>query len=204
MRNIRNDGEHDDNQVVAWMRDADPVSDLAPLPSWQLERLKETAMTTPTTTPAPVKSRRRLITVAGISAAAAAAIIGGVLIAGPNTTPGGGAVTALSVPDAGGPAAMCAEVTPQALESSTLAFRGTVTSIRDGLVTFRVDEVFTGDLEQAVTVPQGDPDTQVDGAAPVFQDGTTYLVSTTDDVIRTCGQTGEETAALDTLYSQAF
>lgn len=204
MTYTRNDDEYDDNQVVAWMRDADPVSDLPPLPKWQLEHLKETAMTTPATTPAPVKSRRRFIAIAGISAAAAAAIIGGVVIAGPNATTGGGAVTALSAPDAGGPAAMCAEVTPEALASSTLAFRGTVTSISDGLVTFRVDDVFTGDLEQTVTIPQGDPDSQVDGAAPVFQDGTTYLVSTTDDVIRTCGLTGEDTAALDTLYSQAF
>jgi len=195
--------EHDDNQVIAWMRDADPVSDLTPLPAWQLERLKETAMTpTTSTTPAPARNRRRLFAVAGISAAAAAAIIGGVVLTGPGST--GGGVTALSAPAAGGPTAMCAEATPEALSSSTLAFRGTVTSTDDGLVTFRVDDVFTGDVEQTVTVPQGDSDVPVDGAAPVFKDGVTYLVSTTEDFIKSCGLTGEDSPELSSLYDQAF
>ncbi|NII52161.1 hypothetical protein [Frigoribacterium endophyticum] len=202
MTNNRHHDEHDDNQVIAWMRDADPVSDLTPLPAWQLERLKETAMTTTTTTPAPARNRRRLFAVAGISAAAAAAIIGGVVLTGPGST--GGGVTALSAPAAGGPAAMCAEVTPEALASSTLAFRGTVTSTADGLVTFRVDDVFTGDVEQTVTVSQGDSDVPVDGAAPVFEDGGTYLVSTTENVIQSCGLTGEDSPELSSLYDQAF
>jgi hypothetical protein len=201
MTSNRHHDEHDDNQVIAWMRDADPVSDLTPLPAWQLERLKETAMT-PTTTAAPARSRRRLVAVVGISAAAAAAIIGGVVLAGPGS-PGGG-VTALSAPAAGGPAAMCAEVTPEGLASSTLAFRGTVTSTADGLVTFRVDDVFTGDVEQTVTVPQGDSDMPVDGAAPVFEDGVTYLVSTTENTIQSCGLTGEDSPELSSLYDQAF
>lgn len=200
MTNNRHQDEHDDNQVIAWMRNADPVSDLAPLPAWQLERLKETAMTT--TTPAPVRNRRRLVAVTGISVAAAAAIIGGVFLAGPSTPRDG--VTALTAPAAGGPAAMCAEVTPEALTSSTLAFRGTVTSTDDGLVTFRVDDVFTGDVEKTVTVPQGDSDVPVDGAAPVFEDGVTYLVSTTGDVIQSCGFTGEDSPELSSLYDQAF
>lgn len=195
--------ECDDNQAVAWMRPADPASDVSPLPAWQLERLKENAMNTTQTT-APTRSRRRLIAVAGVSAAAAAAaaaIIAGVVITGPSA---GGGVTALNAPSAGGPAAACVVPSAEGLASSTLAFRGTVTSIADSTVTFRVDDVFTGDADQTVTVPQGDPNAQIDGAAPVFEDGTTYLVSTTDDIIRSCGLTGADSSELNTLYEAAF
>lgn len=200
----RHDDEHDDG-ALAWLRDADPASGLSPLPEWQLERLKETAVSKPSSTvPArPSRSRRRTLAVAGVGALAAAAIVGGVLVAAPGGG-GDGAVTALAAPPAGGPAAMCAEPTSEALASSTLAFRGTVTSISDGLVTFRVDDVYVGDVEQTVTVPQGDAEAVVDGAAPVFDDGTTYLVSTTDDVIRSCGLTGVDGPELAELYDQAF
>ncbi|MFJ4295608.1 hypothetical protein [Curtobacterium sp. NPDC089689] len=204
MTNNRHDtDEAGDNQVLAWMREADPTSALSPLSAPQLERLKQTATTTTSSIAPPrARSRRRFFAIACIPIAATAAVIGGVSLVGPSSTSGG--VTALSAPAAGGPAAICAKVTPEALATSTLAFRGTVTSTADGLVTFRVDDVFSGNAEKTVTVPQGDPKAQVDGAAPVFKDGTTYLVAATKNVIRSCGLSGEDTPELDALYDRAF
>lgn len=186
------------DDVDRWLKAADPASHLTPLLPWQLHHLKEIAMTSPTTT---TTQRRRRVLGLATSGAVAAAIVGGIVI---TSTAGGGSVTALTAPPAGGPAAMCAEVTPEGLASSTLAFRGTVTGISDGIVALTVNDTFTGDVEDSVTLPQGDVNSQLDGAAPVFEDGQTYLVAAADDIVRSCGLTGTDSPALTAVYDQAF
>ncbi|RII94448.1 hypothetical protein DZF95_03940 [Clavibacter michiganensis] len=192
--------EPDDQDAMAWLRRADPASDLTPLPAWQLERLKETAMNAPTCT-LPAPARPRTFAFAGAGTLAAAAIVGGIVVAAPGSR---AAVTTLAVTPAGGPAAACAPVTAEALATSTLAFRATVTSVTDQVATLEVDDVFTGDVGDTVTIPQGDETQPIDGAAPVFEVGTSYLVSTMGDMVNTCGLTAIDSAALETLYEQAF
>ncbi|MBD8729303.1 hypothetical protein [Frigoribacterium sp. CFBP 13707] len=194
------------------MRSADPASSLAPLPARQLAHLTETTMSTAPRTPARTapgrsaaaparrRSRRLLAGVAG-GVLVAAAVVGVLVATGPGS---GGRVTTLTAPPAGGPGAMCAVPTAEVLATSTTAFRGTVVAVDGGTATLRVDDVFAGDPGDAVEVPQGDPDDQVDGAAPVFTEGGAWLVAASAGVVSSCGLTGPDSPELAALYDQAF
>ncbi|QNE44266.1 hypothetical protein F1C15_11005 [Frigoribacterium sp. NBH87] len=194
------------------MRSADPASSLAPLPARQLADLTETTMSTAPRTPArtapgrsaaaPARRRsRRLLAGAAGGVLVAAAVVGVLVATGPGA---GGRVTTLTAPPAGGPGAMCAVPTAEVLATSTTAFRGTVVAVDGGTATLRVDDVFAGDPGDAVEVPQGDPDDQVDGAAPVFTEGGAWLVAASAGVVSSCGLTGPDSPELAALYDQAF
>ena len=198
------------------MRSADPASSLAPLPARQLAHLTETTMSTAPRTPArtapgrsaagrsaaPTRRRsRRLLAGAAGGVLVAAAVVGVLVATGPGA---GGRVTTLTAPPAGGPGAMCAVPTAEVLATSTTAFRGTVVAVDGGTATLRVDDVFAGDPGDAVEVPQGDPDDQVDGAAPVFTEGGAWLVAASAGVVSSCGLTGPDSPELAALYDQAF
>jgi hypothetical protein len=193
----------DDGDLEQLLHAADPASSLPTLPLWQLERLKETAVTPTTYATRTSHRRRNLFASLCAGGLAAAAIAGGVLLTAPAADTGGG-VTALTVPSSTAPAGMCAEPSADALASSTLAFRGMVTSIADGTVTLAVTDSYAGTVDKTVTVPQGEPDAQVDGASPVFTNGHSYLVATTGKVVRSCGLTGPDSASLAKLYADAF
>jgi hypothetical protein len=209
--------EHDEHGADdLLMRSADPASSLAPLPARQLAHLTETTMSTAPRTPArtapgrsapgrsaaPTRRRsRRLLAGAAGGVLVAAAVVGVLVATGPGA---GGRVTTLTAPPAGGPGAMCAVPTAEVLATSTTAFRGTVVAVDGGTATLRVDDVFAGDPGDAVEVPQGDPDDQVDGAAPVFTEGGAWLVAASAGVVSSCGLTGPDSPELAALYDQAF
>jgi hypothetical protein len=198
------------DDVDRLLRAADPAAGLSPLAPWQIEQLKETAMSTPpavkvasdanaTVTP----RRRRTLALAGAGVVAAAAIAGGTVAFGRGGTEPS---TRLAAPAPAGASAMCFAPTAAALDAAVIAFRGTVTQVDAGIVTLRVDHRFRGDVHDTVTVPQSDPENAVDVevGAPNFRTGTTYLIAADAHTILTCGLTGADDPELRALYNQAF
>lgn len=182
--------------LVRALHSADPAKDLPALAAWQIHAMKETAMTT-TANPEAQKKRRALTAIVGASAVAVALIAVGVVLSQP------AGVTNLQA----GPAIAAKCIAPDAetlKDSATVAFRGTVTSIADGKVTLKADQVFTGDVHDTVVVAQGDPDGPSDGAAPLFDDGGTYYVAARNDTLLSCGYTGLDFPAQEDLYTAAF
>ncbi|CAN3701172.1 hypothetical protein MMX123_01165 [Microbacterium sp. MM2322] len=135
---------------------------------------------------------------------AGAAAIAAVVLAVPVIVGTSVVATALTQPGAGGPAAMCAQVTPEAVAAAGTSFRAHVRSIADGTVTLSVDERFDGEVGDTVTVAQG-VGAGIDGEPIVFVEGETYLISaSTDGVIITCGVSGIADAGLTAVYDAAF
>lgn len=194
----------DGDDLRRFIAHADPSVSLTPLRGDQITRLTENTMahnTSTTTNPSPTRLSRRAWLLGGsgvgVAAIAAAVFIGSAAV-GPATS-----ATMLTQPPSGGPAAMCAELTPDALTSYDTAFRAKVTTIEKNMVTLTVSDTFKGEVSNTVTAPQGDG-AVVDGAPLVFNEGGTYLISTRDGMIVTCGASGEESPALDSIYQRAF
>ncbi len=195
----------DDDDLRRMIARADPSASLHPLRSDQLTRLTETTINRKDTIDGsrtrPARTTRRAWALGGggvgIAAIAAAAFIV------PGTWGPATSSTTLNQPAGGGPAAMCAEVTPDALAGYDSAFRAVVTTVEGDMVTLTVSDTFKGDIDKTVMVPQGDGG-GVDGEPLVFADGGTYLISTQDGTIVTCGVSGQDTPELDALYRQAF
>jgi hypothetical protein len=189
---------------------ADPAAGLTPLAPWQIEQLKETAMSAPPAVNAPSAAdgtvtprRRRTIALAAAGVVAAATIAGGILAIGRGGTE---SPTRLAAPAPAGATAICLAPTAAALDAAVIAFRGTVTQVDAGVATFRVDHRFRGDVHDTVTIPQSDPENAVDVevGAPNFRKGTTYLIAADAHTILTCGLTGADDPELRALYDQAF
>ncbi|MFI8633637.1 hypothetical protein ACIGEP_13675 [Microbacterium sp. NPDC077663] len=192
--------DHDQDDLRRLIRRADPSASLAPLRDDELTRLTEDTMTR--TDPAPVGARtpRRdwLLAGGGILVAAAAAAFVLPMALTPPAAP-----TQLELAPDGGLSASCAQITPEIIGQAEDAFRATVTSIEDGVVTLTVDDRFAGDIADTVEVAQGE-DSVIDGAPIVFEDGTTYLIAATDGVIATCGFSNVDSPELDAIYREAF
>jgi len=197
------------DDVDRLLRAADPAAGLAPLAPWQIEQLKETAVSTPPAVNAPdadgavTPRRRRTLALAGAGVVAVAALAGGAVAVGRDGTE---PPTRLAAPPPAGATAICMAPTAAALDAAVIAFRGTVTKVDAGVVTLRVDDRFRGDVNDTVTVPQNDPENAVDleVGAPNFRKGATYLVAADAHTILTCGLTGADEPELRTLYDQAF
>ncbi len=192
--------DHEQDDLRRLIRRADPSASLAPLRGDELTRLTEDTMTR--TDPAPVGARtpRRgwLLAGGGIVVAAAAAAFLLPMALAPAAPP-----TRLELAPDGGLNASCAQITPEIIGQAEDAFRATVTSIADGVVTLSVDKRFTGDVGDTVEVAQGE-DTVVDGAPIVFENGTVYLIAATDGVIATCGFSNVDSPELEAIYEAAF
>ncbi|SFB15783.1 hypothetical protein SAMN05192575_104163 [Nocardioides alpinus] len=104
----------------------------------------------------------------------------------------------------GSMAGKCAVPSAETLASFDTAFAGTVTSLDGGTATLSVDDWYAGDEAATVTVESPSQDLQDLLMAVDFQEGTTYLVSATDDRVTLCGFTAEETPELRALYDEAF
>lgn len=145
---------------------------------------------------------RRGVLVGALGAGAAA--VAAVAFAVPAIIGTSVAATALTQPGAGGPAAMCAQVTPEAVAAAGTSFRADVRSIADGTVTLSVTERFDGEVGDTVTVTQG-VGAGIDGEPIIFVDGESYLLSASPDgVIITCGVSGIADAGLTAVYDAAF
>ncbi|WP_285135541.1 hypothetical protein [Microbacterium sp. lyk4-40-TSB-66] len=183
------------------LRTGDPASSLPPLRSDQIVRLSEDTVNPQNARPRPRVNRRGVLVGALCAGAAAIAAVAFAVpaIIGTSVT-----ATALTQPDAGGPAAMCAQVTPEAVEAAGTSFRAAVRSIADGTVTLAVTERFAGEVSDTVTVTQGQG-AGIDGEPIVFVDGESYLLSASSDgVIITCGVSGVADEGLTAVYDAAF
>ena len=190
--------ELDPRRLRALIKNADPASSLAPLRADQIARLTEDTMSSTTRTDSSTRRRPWLFAGLGVVAAGAAAAIAIPLALGT-----GGAPSVLDQPQAGGPAAMCAEVTAEVIAGTDSAFRATVTGIADGKVTLTVDHRFTGEIGGTVEVPQGTA-AGVDGEPIAFENGQTYLIATRAGTVLTCGISGIDSPELEILYERAF
>lgn len=191
----------DQDRMRRLLRAADPASSLPHLRSDQIVRLTEDTMTAQNTSSRTRVNRRGLL-LGGLGAGVAA--IAAVAFAVPAIVGTSGAATALTQPSSGGPAAMCAQVTPEAVAAAGTSFRADVQSIADGTVTLSVDERFAGEVGDTVTVTQGDG-AGIDGEPIVFVDGESYLLSANaDGVIITCGVSGVADEGLTAVYDAAF
>lgn len=104
----------------------------------------------------------------------------------------------------GSAAAKCAMPSAETLATFDTAFAGTVTSLDGGTATLSVDEWYTGDQADTVTVQSPSKDLQDLLMAVDFQDGKSYLVSATDTRVTLCGFTAEQSPELQALYDEAF
>ena len=159
----------------------------------------------PTLDAEPDPRRRRGLLVA---AAAAVVVIAGVAVAlaagddGPTADEEAIALTA----EAQDITQMCIEVTADTMRDSgiELAFRGTVTAVDGDVATFAVDEWFLGGEAGTVTVTgPAEADTALLGAVPL-EEGGAYLISASDGLVRSCGQSGEASSELEAIYAEAF
>ncbi|GMA28054.1 hypothetical protein [Arenivirga flava] len=187
---------NEDEQLRERLARIDPAATLQPASETEILRMVQNTISTPART----SSRKPLFLGLGALAvgAAAAAVVGIVL-----TAPGGD-VTRLSAPSGGGPAAMCAELTPETMAGADLAVAGTVVSINGDDVTLEVTERFTGESADRIVVAQQDPDLPSELSAGSFEQGQDYLISSIDGVITTCGQSGPASPELEQLYRAAF
>jgi len=114
--------------------------------------------------------------------------------------------TALQMPPAsrGGPAASCAELTPDHLSGVQGAFRGEVVSTEGDRVLLDVTDTYAGDVGERVTLPQQSGDLPSEMSIGVLEVGQTYLVAADGDAVLTCGASGPATPELQAVYDAAF
>ncbi len=187
---------NEDEQLRARFARIDPAATLQPASETEILRM----VSNTTSTPARTTNRKPLLLGLGaLTIGAAAAAVVGIVLTAP-----GGDVTRLAAPSGGGPAAMCAELTPENMAGADLAVGGTVVSIDGDEVTLEVTERFTGDSADRIVVAQQDPDLPSELSAAAFEQGQQYLISSYDGVIATCGQSGPASPELEQLYRAAF
>jgi len=153
----------------------------------------------------PTQRPRRWPLLAAAAAVAVAGVAGAVALAGDDDEPGAEPVALTSVVE--DPVmTSCIELTPETLRDSgvELAFRGTVTAIDGDQATLTVDAWYLGGSADEVTVT-GPPEDDVAllGAVPL-EDGESYLVSASDGVVRSCGQSGPASPELQAVFDEAF
>lgn len=184
----------DDDMLRHRLRRIDPAAPLQPATETEILRMVNNATSTPKTT----KSRKPLfIGLGALTAGVAAAAIVGVSLSGND-------LTRIDNPAAGGPAAMCAELTPETMARADLAVAGTVTNINGDEVTLHVTTRYTGDSSDEIILQQQDADQPSELSAGEFVTGQDYLISSIDGVLTLCGQSGPATPELQQLYTAAF
>jgi hypothetical protein len=100
---------------------------------------------------------------------------------------------------------MCIEVTPETMRDSgiELAFEGTVTAVEGDQATLTVDEWYLGGDADQVTVTGPEGSVALLGSV-TLEEGSAYLISASDGVVRSCGQSGPVSAELETIFAEAF
>ena len=190
-----------DDELLARLKAADPaLTRSAPPPD--IDQLVEATLntTTPTSAFRPAKAatgrpRRHLL---GLAAAVGLLVLGGGIGVGVMANDGGGS-TAKNAPGSGssaaagalrltaeGGSAKCVAPTPDTLRKYPTLFIATVTSIKDTVVTFRVDHWLKGGTARTVVL---DSDTSRPEAL-TFINGDRYVVAAKDGVVPVCGANG--------------
>lgn len=201
---------HDDDTMREQFRAADPARHYAPLDSYRLEKMMDTAMTDTATTRdsaisprepsrAAATARRWWMPATGLTGVAAAAAIAVPLAIG-----GSASVMALDQPDPVALAAgSCLEVSAESLLAQEQAFAARVLEVDGETVLLEVTERFAGDVADRVEVPQVNA-TDGDFSGIPFNTDASYLVSATDGTIAGCGLSGIDDAGLRAVYDEAF
>ncbi len=208
--------QHDDDQLDARLRAADPASSLPEAdPAW-VARLLEDTMSNDLLTESRENGTHNRSPLTWLVAAAAAVIIAGVGIfavvngqgADEQTPPPQAAdptVTELVGPDQAALSARCMVPNADLLADQPVAFDGTVASIADGLVTLEVTHWYAGDPTDLVTVEAPSAEIQQLLAAVQFKDGGRYLVAANESgQLLVCGFSAPYSEGLASLYDQAF
>ncbi len=193
------------------MRAADPVPPsvrVGPARSPRARTIVEQIMTDAPDhlDPAADARRRRWPLLAAAAAVAVAGVGGALLLSGDDDQPGGSDAIALAVEPVDPLTEICIEVTPETLRDSgvELAFRGTVTAVDGDQATLAVDTWYLGGPADEVSVTgPAEGDTARLGGVPL-EDGGTYLVSASDGIVRSCGQSGPASPELEALFDAAF
>lgn len=182
------------------LRRADPAASHGPLPPWRREALFAAATAPRTAYKRRSMRRRRLLATSG---AALVASVVALTVAIPSWTD---APTLLSLPvsDSVELQSSCPPPSTEILAGSSLAFRGTVTSVTRDAVTLKVETVYVGTIDSTVTVSGRGSDAQRTDAFGSVSAGDVYLVAASNDVVRECGLSGSETPQLAKLYEQSF
>jgi hypothetical protein len=194
------DDDRDHADLERSLRQADPAASHEPLPLWRREALINAA-----TAPRPVSRRRGagrrrlLVTFSAALVASGVALT----VAVPSWTDD---PTLVSLPVSGSVElqSSCPPPSTEVLARSSLAFRGTVTSVTRDAVTLRVETVYVGTIDSTVTVSGIDRESQATDAFDSVSSGDVYLVAASDGVVRECGLSGSNTPQLAELYERSF
>jgi len=199
--------EPTDPDPIELLRSSNPV-DADELPSANLARVRARVQETimremqpGADDGRPVRRRRVLIGLAGVTAVAAVALLMfGSKLSGPGVTPGGGGI------GGGGGTAMCIRFDLDTLAQQEYAFDGTVTAIDGESVSFAVVHWFRGSGDATVTLREvgfgGGIVTT--GTLVDFQIGDRYLVSGAGGVVTSCGYSQAYDASAATDWATAF
>lgn len=194
----------------------DPVD--GPAARALLESVMNSPVTSgPTATPTPSDERARpghrrrqwlLAAAAAVVLAAGTGIgIAAVIGADDGSNVGGGPAPAravtLALPQSDPLTSICTPFDPAGLAAQQVAFAGTVTAVAPRAVSLKVDRWYRGGTAATVdiTVPEGFT-AALDGVD--FAVGKKYLVSATDGVVGSCGNSGEATPELTAIFDKAF
>jgi hypothetical protein len=200
-------GSDDDSALLSRLRTADPASSLPPADPERVAHLLEAAMTDTHATESRETGTHDRSPLTWLVAAAAVVLIAGAGIFGlanrdakhaPSAQP---TVTQLGVASTAG---RCMVPNVGVLKVQTVAFRGSVTTLSSGTVTFKVEHWFRGgptDLAKVIAPPSL---LRPLVEAAKFKVGGDYLVSAHDGQVSACGFSGPAAGSLASLYSQAY
>ena len=96
-------------------------------------------------------------------------------------------------------AQMCIQISPELLADMQVAFKGTVQTSENGIVTLTIDQAYKGTDAQVATLvaPEG-MEALIGGVT--FEPGQQYLITATDGVVNYCGFSGPATPELQALF----
>jgi hypothetical protein len=199
-----------DKALLSRLRAADPASSLPSADPDRVALLLEAAMSDTTTRPhesreTGTRGRSPLTWLVAAAAVALIAAAGIVALAqrdhGTRPTVQH-SVTALRD---GGVRGLCVLPNTSVLREQSVAFRGTLVSIRGRTATFDVDHWYVGGPTDTVTVTMA-PDRSIAEMVQVgdLSIGHAYLVAAVDGQVTGCGFTGPAGGSLQKLYDRAF
>ncbi|MFZ4720426.1 MAG: hypothetical protein ACOYMR_13440 [Ilumatobacteraceae bacterium] len=185
------------------MRGASVEPHTGPRAAALMEQIMQTDPTVTPTEPAgtatsavPARPRRRLFAALGAAGVVAVGAFAFIALRGDD----GGTPTSVSfavgAPDI---TAMCLPVSEQQPTAEASAFRGTVVSIENGIVTLDVATWYqNGTADQVLLTTDGLPSAALDGVD--FQQGGDYLITAGDGQVGTCGVSGPYSAELEQWF----
>jgi hypothetical protein len=207
--------QHDDDQLDARLRAADPASSLPEADPARVARLLEDTMSNDLLTESRETGTHNRSPLTWLVAAAAAVIIAGVGIFAvvngtgdePGTPPQAAQPTVTKLVSPGDEAftGRCMVPNAEVLSDQPVAFDGTVESVSGGLVTLEATHWYAGGPTDLVTVEAPTAQIRELLAAVKFEDGGRYLVAANESgEVLVCGFSAPYSRSLASLYDEAY